>query len=659
MIGAMLGNRYELIEKIGEGGMAEVYKAKCHLLNRFVAVKILKSQYSHDEEFLKKFKQEASSAASLSHNNIVGIYDIGSENGINYIVMEYVDGKTLKEVINEKGVLTSEESIIIAMQIAKALECAHNNNIIHRDVKPHNILVTKDGIIKVTDFGIAKATSSVTITNSDRVIGSAHYFSPEQAKGSFVDCRTDIYSLGIVIYEMVTGKLPYDAESPVSVALKHIQEVAVPPIEVNRNISEGLNSIVLKCIEKEPYKRYHSSIEVFNDLEKVKNNPDFQLSNGSDESQYTRVMKPITETMIMDKPVYDNNIEKTNRKDMYENDDDYDEYDDYDDEYDDDYEDKSKNKSRKDKSKVSGKTKKILIGSLCALSIVVIGLIGYFYSQNKLSKGTPKNVVVPKIIGLQQEEARQKVKDLGLEFTTSTESSDKPKGVVIKCFPEEGKQINTGEVNEIRAVISSGPRVSAIPSLIDIEFEAAKEYLKTYNLELGKVTYEYSDIEKGHVCAQSPAPESDIEENTVVDLVVSKGPKLNNVKVPNLINKTFDEAVNILERSNLKLGTVTKIPTSDEKLDGKVSVQSIEPGSQVKEGTSVNVSYYAYGDNELVDVPNFINKTVSEAKSLGEQYGLKIQVNGRGDFIIVNQDTPAGKKVKKGSKVKLKSEPNP
>ncbi|MEL7597042.1 MAG: protein kinase, partial [Clostridiaceae bacterium] len=183
MIGTMLGNRYELLEKIGEGGMAEVYKAKCHLLNRFVAVKILKNQYSDNEEFVNKFKQEASSAASLTHNNIVGIYDIGSENSINYIVMEYVDGKTLKEIIIENKVLKYDEAIIIAIQIAKALECAHNNNIIHRDVKPHNILVTKDGIIKVTDFGIAKATSSVTITNSDRIIGSAHYFSPEQAKG--------------------------------------------------------------------------------------------------------------------------------------------------------------------------------------------------------------------------------------------------------------------------------------------------------------------------------------------------------------------------------------------------------------------------------------------------------------------------------------------
>ena len=273
MTGTILGNRYELLQKIGEGGMAEVYKAKCHLLNRFVAVKVLKSQYSDDIEFVNKFKQEASSAASLSHNNIVGIYDIGSENNINYIVMEYIDGKTLKQIINENGSLGFNASIDIAIQIAKALECAHNNNIIHRDVKPHNILVTRDGNIKVTDFGIAKATSSVTITNSDKIIGSAHYISPEQAKGRFVDCKTDIYSLGIILYEMVTGKVPYDGESPVSVALKHVQEELVPPIKVNPNIPESLNKLILKAVEKEPYKRYQSAHDMIIDLNKVKQNP--------------------------------------------------------------------------------------------------------------------------------------------------------------------------------------------------------------------------------------------------------------------------------------------------------------------------------------------------------------------------------------------------
>ncbi|WMJ82094.1 Stk1 family PASTA domain-containing Ser/Thr kinase [Clostridium sp. MB40-C1] len=645
MIGARLGNRYELIEKIGEGGMAEVYKAKCHLLNRFVAVKILKNQYSDNAEFVNKFKYEASAAASLSHNNIVGIYDIGSENGINYIVMEYVDGKTLKQIINEKKVLKTDEAIVIAMQIAKALECAHNNNIIHRDVKPHNILVTKDGIIKVTDFGIAKATSSVTITNSDRVIGSAHYFSPEQAKGSFVDCKTDIYSLGIVMYEMVTGKVPYDAESPVSVALKHIQEPVVPPKEINSDIPDSLNNIILKSIEKEPYKRYHTSNELFIDLEKIKNNPDSKITLENKENEYTRVMKPITEaTTIINKGSYTKNV----------NDED-EEYDEDEDEEEDNY----KHKLLKKRPKISGKTKKIIISSLAIFSILIIGITAYFVSQNKLRSQKGKNVTVPKIIGIAEEEAKKKVEELGLKFAPSTESSDKPKGVVIKCFPEEGKEINTGEVDEIRVIVSSGPRVAAIPNLIDVEIEAAKEYLRTYNLKLGKTTFKYSNIEKNRVCGQSPEPGTEIGENTTVDLVVSRGLEVKTVKVPNVVNKIFDEAMEILESSKLKLGTITKIPTSDESLDGKVSVQSIEPNSEVKEGTVINLSYYAYGNKDLVDVPNFVDKTISEAKSIAAQNNLNIQVSGKGDFIIVAQSVSPGKKVPQGTTIRLRSEPNP
>ncbi|MCJ7690803.1 MAG: protein kinase, partial [Clostridiaceae bacterium] len=247
MIGRILGSRYELLEKIGEGGMAIVYKAKCRLLNRFVAVKILKEEFSNNIEFMEKFKREAASVASLSSNNIVNIYDVGHEGDVNYIVMEYIKGKTLKQIILQNGSMDSNLVIDYGMQIAKALECAHKNNIIHRDIKPHNILITEDGTVKVTDFGIAKAASSVTMTNTSTVMGSAHYFSPEQAKGSFVDFRTDIYSFGIVLYEMTTGRVPYDAESPVSVALKHIQEPVIPPKNINDRIPSNLNKLIVKA----------------------------------------------------------------------------------------------------------------------------------------------------------------------------------------------------------------------------------------------------------------------------------------------------------------------------------------------------------------------------------------------------------------------------
>ncbi|MEG0134306.1 MAG: protein kinase, partial [Clostridium sp.] len=240
MKGIVLGSRYELLEKIGEGGMAEVYKARCNKLNRFVAVKILRKQFANNEEISQKFKKEATAIANLSDTNIVNILDVGTQDDIDYIVMELVNGKTLKEFINFNGSLGYITAIKIALQIAKALDCAHKNNIIHRDIKPQNILITESGDVKVTDFGIAKSTDSSTITNTTSIIGSAHYLSPEQAKGTYVDCRADIYSFGIVLYEMVTGRLPFDGDSPVTVALKHLQENPVAPKEINSSIPDSL-----------------------------------------------------------------------------------------------------------------------------------------------------------------------------------------------------------------------------------------------------------------------------------------------------------------------------------------------------------------------------------------------------------------------------------
>lgn len=623
MTGTILGNRYELMEKIGEGGMAEVYKAKCHLLNRFVAIKILKEQYSDNIEFVNKFKQEAASAASLSHSNIVGIFDIGSENNINYIVMEYIDGKTLKQIINEQKVLRGNDAIIIAIQIAKALECAHNNNIIHRDVKPHNILLTKDGIVKVTDFGIAKATSSVTITNSDRIIGSAHYFSPEQAKGNFVDNKTDIYSLGIILYEMVTGKVPYDGESPVSVALKHIQEQVIPPIRVNSNIPTSLNNVILKAIEKEQYKRYQDIHDMLSDLQKIKHDPNVNIAMNNTEDEYTKIMKPVT------------GYNELNEEDDYEEED----------------------------VKKNSKSKKIIVVSLIAIAAVMIGLISAYFASGRGSDNGEEQktgiVIVPDIIGKSREEAQTLVEAENLKFVVTTETSDKPAGIVIESYPSPGTKINLSERDEVRATVSSGPSVSKIPSLIEIELEAAKDYLKRSNLQLGEVTYEFNDnIDEGRVCDQSPKPDTEIGNNTTVDLVVSKGPKEKLSVVPKLIDKNLDEAQELLENAKLKLGKVTKISTMDEGLDGIVTVQSIEPNKKVPENTTVDVSYYVYG-NTTVIVPNFINKTINEAKELAEEYNLIINVKGQGDFIITSQDKTPGAEVDEATVINLKSVPNP
>ena len=294
MIGTLLLNRYELLEKIGEGGMGIVYKAKCHLLNRYVAVKILKKELSQDKEIVARFKREANSVARLSHPNIVNVYDVGEENNINFIVMEYVNGKTLKQVIKENGRLSFEKTLDVAFQIAKALECTHKNNIIHRDIKPDNILITEDNLVKVTDFGIAKVEKSATITNSNKIMGSVHYFSPEQAKGKLVDCRTDIYSLGIVMYEMVTGRVPYDAQSSVAIAIMHINQPLIAPKEIFADIPENINQVILRALEKEPINRFQTAKEMAEILKSIKDTrlmDDATIIGKSPDSERTMIKK--------------------------------------------------------------------------------------------------------------------------------------------------------------------------------------------------------------------------------------------------------------------------------------------------------------------------------------------------------------------------------
>ena len=296
LIGNFIGSRYEVLEKVGNGGMATVYKARDKVLNRFVAVKVLRDEYTTDSDFIKRFNTEAQSAASLQHPNIVSIYDVGheEENNLYYIVMELIKGKTLKEIINKDGVLSWKWAVNIAIQIASALDVAHKNGIIHRDIKPHNIIITEDGVAKVTDFGIAKAVSNSTITAFGTTIGSVHYFSPEQAKGSITDAKSDLYSLGVVMYEMLTGKVPFDADTPVSVALKHMQEKPVQPIELNSEIPTAVNDIVNKAMQKDPLDRYQTAKEMFADLSTALKDPDgdFVIVSNKD-GEYTRILNAI------------------------------------------------------------------------------------------------------------------------------------------------------------------------------------------------------------------------------------------------------------------------------------------------------------------------------------------------------------------------------
>ncbi|EPY2305510.1 Stk1 family PASTA domain-containing Ser/Thr kinase [Clostridium sporogenes] len=584
MIGTKLGNRYELLEKVGEGGMATVYKAKCHYLNRFVAIKILKDQFCSDKEFVEKFKREATSVASLSDNNIVNIYDVGSENNIHYIVMEYVDGKTLKELIVEKGKIEPKETVRISKQIASALVCAHRNNIIHRDIKPHNILVTKEGIIKVTDFGIAKASNSATITNSSKVMGSAHYFSPEQAKGGFVDSRTDIYSLGIVMYEMLVGKVPFDGESPVSVAVKHIQNEVVAPKQIDDKIPESLNSVVLKCLEKNPVKRYQTIKNLEEDLARIENNE--SILNGSSNISENDV------TRVMDTAVINDKIKEMAQNDEYEDDDEEYEDDEYEDE-EDEIEDKKKRSNK-------GKTnKKLILGIAMAVLFLVVGSVSAYLAFNK-SGG--KKVEVPNVVGLTKEEAEKVLSEKKLKLVVAQKvKNEKKEGTIIESYPKSGEKV--AENSEVRVSISSG-NVVVVPNLKGMELEAAKKAIQDLKLKVGNVKYEFNDnVVAGKVISQTPDIDAELKEGEEISLVISNGPEIKYSTVPNLIGKSIDGAQNALANAGLSMGSSKAIITQDQSLDGQVASQSIGAGQSIKQGSSVSISYYRYKKPEVKPDP--------------------------------------------------------
>lgn len=575
MIGTMLGNRYELLERIGEGGMALVYKAKCHLLDRYVAVKVLKEQFSSDKEFVEKFKREATAAASLSDNNIVNIYDVGTQGDINYIVMEYVRGKTLKEIIKREGRLETSRAANLAIQIGKALECAHRNNIIHRDIKPHNILVTDDGLAKVTDFGIAKASNSVTITNSSKIMGSAHYFSPEQAKGSFVDCRTDIYSLGIVIYEMVTGRVPYDAESPVSVALKHIQEPVLPPKELNGNIPESLNKLILKAVEKEPIKRYQNVKDMLVDLKKIENRQEFNIATNTLDNDMTRVMDPI---VVNDKYDYEEEDERP------------------------------RNNKGIDSTK-----RKTIMGIAIAMLVIVIGAVSGYFAYSKIA-GVTGETTVPSIVGMKQEDAKKAVEDKKLKFVLiGKEKSDKPEGTVLRTYPTEGTKVKIN--SDVRVSISGGQDSLEVPNLVGVDLESAKDIIANSGLKLGSVSKSYSNtMAEGLIISQSPEPDSKASTDTKVSLVVSRGPETKYGTVPDVSNKNIDEAVEAMSSAGFKVSK-TIVNTSDKAQDGKVASQSEAAGQQVKEGSTISIGYYKYKEAETK------NATPQNEGASGQQPG--------------------------------------
>nr|WP_300093135.1 Stk1 family PASTA domain-containing Ser/Thr kinase [Sedimentibacter sp.] len=576
MIGKILGNRYEIIEKIGGGGMSNVYKARCNVLNRFVAIKILRDELISDPDFVAKFKQESLSAASLAHPNIVNIYDTGIEGDIYYIVMEYVKGETLKKYINKKGRLTETETLKITRQVAEALKHAHSNNIVHRDIKPHNILITEEGIAKVTDFGIARAATSSTINNTSNVIGSVHYFSPEQARGGYVDDKSDIYSLGIVMYEMITGVVPFDADNHISVAMKQIQEKPVPPSKKVKNlqISKGFEDIIMKCLEKHQSFRFQNADELIRKLDSLNG---FSSSIKTEEeiidspTMVLPVLGDIKENKVIDIDIVDEESDNAFRSFFGETE---------------STGNKEKSKEKKtdmeDKAQKSKNAKITVAAILSALVVAVIGGVIAF----KALLYVPE-VTVPNLLGRNEEEAKKIVEDLGLEFkvTDRQYSTEYEEGEIVEQSVEEGAKLK--EDYPLEVVVSMGIKDITVPNLVGRYAIEAGIILADAGLSEGRVTEENSDkYAAGQIIDQYPAADKPAEAKDKVDYVVSLGPKVTYVKMPDLSGLELETAKLLIVQNSLAVGEVTEEP-SDEVAAGLVMRQSVTAGQEVEQGTSI------------------------------------------------------------------------
>ncbi|WP_297136705.1 Stk1 family PASTA domain-containing Ser/Thr kinase [Terrisporobacter sp.] len=504
----ILGNRYEIISKIGDGGMAFVYQAKDRLLNRVVAVKVLRPEFVDDEEFLAKFKREAEAVANINHPNIVNVYDVGCDGKINYIVMEYVDGQNLKEIIKNEGTLDEYTALDITKQIAKALEAAHKKGVIHRDIKPHNILISNEGRnVKVADFGIAKAATNSTMTNIGSIIGSVHYFSPEQAKGQSVKNNADLYSLGIVLYEMILGKVPFKGDSPISIALQHINEDIEFTPEEKTNVPQSIRTLIKKLTEKSPEDRYQSSEEVIEDIEYIEQNIDLDFIKQYDDFATKR---------MNDSNVISSSNKKDNTVELEV------EYDDKDDLYEEGKEKKSKKKTKKNKKGFKGSL--IAIFALVILAFAGITTKGFGLLGNNNDGDV---IYAPALLNLSLENANKMARDAGLKLEISVEEYDSliEKNHVISQTPSEGTELKKGDT--IHVIISLGPKDLSIPNLMGYTLEDAKKVLSQEGLSLGLVSYEYSEIyASGTVINQNPtAGSGNVNKGDAINIVVSKGKK--------------------------------------------------------------------------------------------------------------------------------------
>ena len=621
--GSYVINRYEIIAKIGSGGMADVYKAKDHVLNRLVAIKVLKQEYSTDATFVKKFRVEAQSAAGLSHPNIVSVYDVGEDDGVYFIVMELVQGITLKNYIDMKGKLDIREALNISVQIASGLSAAHENRIIHRDIKPQNIIMSRDGKVKVTDFGIAKVADSTTVTTT--AAGTVHYISPEQARGGYSDERSDIYSLGITMYEMVTGRVPFEGETNVAVALMHIQSEMVPPRKLEPSIPVSFEKIILKCTQKKPERRYASAKELIADLRKVLTHPDgeYVVIPGAVPEGRTIVMKDndidslktaslhrslsdVTEETLngmteedeepVQKPVQKSDSRKRPaKKNDPEEDDDFDN-----DEEDDDEVNPALNKVMM----VLG------IGGFIILAVIIFFIIGHaagFFggSHNKkesdtqsvstesVSETAPAStnaevVIVPDLSNKTETEAKAALNKLRLGVSVQKGSSDDvPEGQVYDQSPAAG--VKTDVHTQVTIYISTGKETFKLDDVTGMDYDQAQSQLENDGLKVS-LEFEYSDsVDKNEVIRTSPEADSQVAEGDTVTIVASKGKETKYVTVPYVIGYDLDTAISMIKDAGLTYDGKSS-DYSDSVSKGEVMNQSIGSGQSVEEGTSITLT---------------------------------------------------------------------